>query len=111
MNIELTRFKIRPGKSSEVDEWMNMLRSNFPAVIETLEGEKMYVEAIFREQVNGSDYLYWFSVQAEEGAKVSESTHEIDKQHLEYFKECIEPGSNKDMRLELFVKPDRIKFE
>lgn len=31
----------------------------------TLEGEKMFVEIIFREHLNGDEYLYWYSVQGE----------------------------------------------
>ena len=49
MNIELTRFRIKDGKSQIVDEWMNFLNDNMDDVLLTLDGEKMYVETIFRE--------------------------------------------------------------
>lgn len=61
MKIELTRFRVLPGKISVVNEWLDFLNSNMPAVLETLEGEKMYVETIFSETLDGVDYLYWYS--------------------------------------------------
>ena len=48
MNIELSRFRVRKGKSEVVDEWMNFLNENMEEVLLTLDGEKMYVETIFR---------------------------------------------------------------
>ena len=43
MNIELMRFRVKPGKIERVDQWLQFLNSNMPAVLETLEGERMYV--------------------------------------------------------------------
>ena len=51
MNIELSRFRVRKGKSEVVDKWMNFLNENMEEVLLTLDGEKMYVETIFRENV------------------------------------------------------------
>ena len=50
MNIELTRFRVKDGKSQIVDEWMNFLNENMDNVLLTLDGEKIYVETIFREK-------------------------------------------------------------
>lgn len=90
MNIELTRFKVKDGKSAQVDEWMTFLNEHMDDVLLTLVGEKMYVETIFRETLNGDEYLYWYSVQGEGGIEVEESTHWIDRKHLEYWDECID---------------------
>ena len=114
MKVELTRFKVKSGKSGLVDEWMKMLQDNLPAAIETLEGEKMYVEAIFRENKDGQDYLYWFIVQGEDGINVNDSEHEIDKKHNQYFRECVDPSDPdfmKDMDLQLFLKAKKLDFE
>ena len=43
MNIELSRFRVRKGKSEVVDKWMNFLNENMEEVLLTLDGEKMYV--------------------------------------------------------------------
>ena len=63
LNIELTRFKVKKGKSKVVDEWLSFLNDNMNETLLTLEAEKMYVETIFREVLNGDEYLYWYSVQ------------------------------------------------
>ena len=36
-------------------------------------------------------YLYWYSVQGENGSAVEESESYIDKKHIEYWDECIDP--------------------
>lgn len=89
-NIELTRFKVKEGKSEKVDEWMTLLNNNKDKILSTLEDEKMYVETIFREVLDGHEYLYWYSIQGQGGAAVEESQHEIDQLHLAFWKECID---------------------
>ena len=70
INIELTRFRVIKGKSEKVDEWMKFLNDNMKDVLLTLEGEKMYVETIFREILDGEEYLYWYSVHGKGGIEV-----------------------------------------
>lgn len=91
MQIELMRFRVLPGVTDQVNRWMDFLNSNMPAVLETLDGEKMYVETIFSETLDGVDYLYWYSIQGEGGIEVQDSTHWIDEIHLKYWKSCIDP--------------------
>ena len=85
------RFRVLPGKGPLVDEWLEFLERNMPAVLETLEGEKMYVESILSETLDGIDYLYWYSIQGEGGIDVRESDHWLDHKHLEYWRACINP--------------------
>jgi len=58
--IELTRVKVKNGKSAVVDEWMALLNREMDKVLLTLEDEKMYVETIFREVAGSSEFLYWY---------------------------------------------------
>lgn len=90
LHVELTRFRVKPGMSGMVDEWMAFLNDNMEETLLTLEGEKMYVETIFRELLDGVEYLYWYSIQASGGIDVAESDSEIDKQHLIYWEACID---------------------
>lgn len=110
MNVELTRFKIKEGKSKIVDEWLLFLNENMKETLITLEKEKMYVETIFREVLNGDEYLYWYSVQGENGQEVEESEHWIDKKHLEYWEECIDKNFKPiDLSTEVVMIPENIK--
>ena len=110
MKTELTRFRVKKGKSKTVDEWMKFLNENMKDVLVTLEGEKMYVETIFRENLNGDEYLYWFSIQGEGGQEVNESEHWIDKKHLEYWTACIdETFKPVDLKTETVMIPERIR--
>jgi Family of unknown function (DUF6176) len=92
INVELTRFKVKEGKSAKVDEWMEFLNKHMNKVLLTLKDEKMYVETIFREKRNGVEYLYWYSIQGNGGQSVEESNHWVDHIHLQYWKECIDPN-------------------
>jgi len=110
MNVELTRFKVKEGKTEKVDEWLNFLNKNMKDVLVTLEGEKMYVETILRETLNGTEYLYWYSVQGENGQEVEESEHWIDKKHLEYWDECIDPTFRPvDLTAEVVMIPEKVR--
>lgn len=58
MKVELSKFRVKEGKSHRVDEWMELLNQNMDKVLLTLKDEKMYVEAIFREKDETGEYLY-----------------------------------------------------
>ena len=110
MNVELTRFKVKPGKSHRVDEWMKLLNDHMKEVLLTLNDEKMYVETIFREIRDGEEYLYWYSVQGEGGIDVEDSRHEVDKKHLEFWYECIdEEAPAVNMKTEVVMIQDVVK--
>ncbi|MGB2992609.1 MAG: DUF6176 family protein, partial [Paenisporosarcina sp.] len=40
--VELTRFKVKEGKTVAVDQWMKLLNENMSSVLLTLNDEKMY---------------------------------------------------------------------
>lgn len=110
MKVELTRFRVKEGKSECVDEWLKFLNENMKDVLITLEGEKMYVETIFRERLNGDEYLYWYSVQGTGGTEVQESNHWVDKKHIEYWEECIDVTFRHiDLKTEVVMIPDNIR--
>lgn len=92
MKFELMRFRVLAGKEARVQEWMEFLNANMPAVEETLEPEQMYVESIFAEQIDGVYYLYWYSVQGDNPQSVHDSEHWLDRKHLEFWLGCIDPN-------------------
>jgi len=49
MKVELSRFRVKPGKSGHVDDWLKMLNDNMGEAVQTLERELMKLEVIFRE--------------------------------------------------------------
>src|SRR4051812_17132897 len=90
MKIELERFHVLPGKSPRVDEWMNMLNTKLDECLVTFDREQMYLEVIFREKQADEEYLYWFSMQGEDGEAVLTSEHQLDKDHIAFSRECID---------------------
>lgn len=57
MRVELTRFRVKPGKSERVDEWIDYINQNMDGVLRNLDDENMYVETIFREEFYGEEYI------------------------------------------------------
>ena len=90
MRVELTRVRVKEGKSARVDDWLNMLNDNMDEVIQTLDREQMKVEVIFRESIDGNESLYGFSVQGEAGEDVNTSPFEVDRKHIAFHEECID---------------------
>ncbi|MFJ7406875.1 MULTISPECIES: DUF6176 family protein [unclassified Lysinibacillus] len=90
MNIECTRYRVKQGKTEKVNEWLAFLNEHMDDVLVTLEGERMYVETIFREVLNEEEYLYWYVVQGTGGIDDETSEHWLDKKHIEYWDECID---------------------
>ncbi|MCM3454929.1 DUF6176 family protein [Heyndrickxia oleronia] len=110
MNVELTRFRVKKGKSEQVNEWLRFLNEHMKDVLITLEDEKMYVETIFRENLNGDEYLYWYSIQGEGGQEVEESENWIDKKHLHYWQECIDESFKPiDLKTEVVMIPEKVR--
>ncbi|MCP8968441.1 DUF6176 family protein [Ectobacillus ponti] len=110
MKVELSRFKVKEGKSQRVDEWMAMLNEHMDHVLLTLQDEKMYVETIFREKREDGEYLYWYSVQGEGGIQVEQSSHEVDQKHLAFWYECIdEDVPHVDMETQVVMIPEHIR--
>lgn len=110
MQIECTRFRVKEGKSQKVDEWMKMLNDRMPEVLLTLKDEKMYIETIFRETVNGTEYLYWYSVQGKDGAELEDSNHDVDKKHMQYWEECIDESyQSVDLTPQVMMIPENIQ--
>jgi hypothetical protein len=110
MKVELSKFRVKEGKSKQVDEWMELLNQHMDKVLLTLRDEKMYVETIFREKDDTGEYLYWYSIQGEGGTNVEQSEHKIDKKHLAYWYECIdEDYSTSPITTEVVMIPDNIR--
>ena len=103
-------FKKDIHSSAIVDEWMSFLNEHMEETLLTLENEKMFVETIFREQLNGKEFLYWYSIQGEGGIPVENSESWIDKKHLEYWDECIDSTYKPiDLATEVVMIPEKIR--
>jgi hypothetical protein len=109
MKVELSRFRVKPGKSGRVDEWLAMLNMRMLEVVQTLEREEMKLEVIFREIIEGDEYLYWFSVQGEQGEHSGTSPFNVDARHIEFHKECIDHEyGRRDAQPQVVMVPEEI---
>jgi Family of unknown function (DUF6176) len=103
LRMRLYRYEMNPGKADRFDEWMRFLESQNPAVLQSLERERMYVEGIFRDRERDKEVVYWLTVAAEGGGTSSDSPLEIDKAHMAFLREVIKKGGRTDLTTESFL--------
>jgi Family of unknown function (DUF6176) len=107
MKVELSRYKVKADKLARTDEWLKMLNDRMAESIPILDREEMKLEVIFREVINGEEYLYWFSVQGEHGESIHTSPHDIDKEHIKFGEECLDHGyGRRDAQPQVVMVPD-----
>ncbi|MBM6615538.1 hypothetical protein JTF06_11650 [Desemzia sp. RIT804] len=112
LHVELERFRVKSGKEETAREWMNFLNQHLAEVVKTLPNEKMYVESIFEEVIEGSMYLYWVSYQGMTASEVIFSDAYVDKKHLDYWGECIDATYGEHLlKTNVVMIQDKIKKE
>lgn len=58
LQVKLSRFRVKKGKSALVNQWVTFLSDHMEDPLLTLQGEKMSIETIFREVLDGQECLY-----------------------------------------------------
>jgi len=90
MTVELAGFPVIPGQEPLAQEWMQFLRNNQDAVLETLPGEHIHTESIFSLTLHQRLYLCWYDDQQPGGQPVTTSNHWLDQRHVAYWNACID---------------------
>lgn len=90
MQTELTKFRVRNGKTQKVDEWLLLINEYKDSVCLAVEYDVMQVRWISREIVNDGEYLYWYYEEPAEAMKVHQSDQWVIQTHLDYWDECID---------------------
>ena len=86
-------FPVRPGKESRAAEWLAILVARQAECVATLDREAMHFESIFQIQIAGRLHLSWFGVRSPTGAPVASSPLEVDRLHMEFWRECIDSSA------------------
>lgn len=66
-----------------------MLNDSMATIVPLLDYEEMKLEVIFREMINGDEYLYWFSVQGDAG-KSANDLYDVGRRHVAFHEECVD---------------------
>lgn len=91
LTVSLSRGTVLPGASAEADRWMAMLNDRLDECVATLDRERMAIEIVFRLQEDGTDHLYWVTVQGADGAGLDLSVP-IDRDHDAQARRTKHPG-------------------
>ncbi|MEI5908707.1 DUF6176 family protein [Bacillus spongiae] len=114
MNARLSKYRIKEGKSKQVDQWMDMLNQNMDKVLIILKNENLVVETMFREKGEDGEYLYWYAVKGKEkevqlSDEETNKKNEIIKEHFQYWEECIVQDEEMPaIATEVMMVPDHI---
>jgi Family of unknown function (DUF6176) len=84
-------------------------RAHHTETVATLEREKMYLEAIFRDRVNQKDVIYWLVIRGEGGATSETSPLAIDQQYQQFMHETLKKGSRTTLSTEYALVPPFIE--
>ncbi|OEH93567.1 DUF6176 family protein [Bacillus solimangrovi] len=114
MEVRLTKYRIKEGKSKRVDEWMDMLNENMDKVLIILKNENLYVETMFREKSSDGEFLYWYAIKGREvevelTEEETNNKNEIIKKHMEFWEECIVPEEQPVINTEVVMIPKNIQ--
>lgn len=105
LKVTLYRFRLNRDSMAVYEDWIKWQHNQHQAIVETLEREKMYVEAVFRDTVNQPDYIYWLAVNGEGGEHYTTSNLAVDKIHSEYMKKILVKGSRVVLKTEFTLLP------
>ena len=70
-----------------------MLLARQAECVATLDREAMHFESIFQVHIAGRLRLCWFDVRGQAGGSVDSSPLEVDKLHVEFWRECVDSSA------------------
>lgn len=90
MNVELTKVRIKDGKGDRVDDWFEYINETREDVVLTFAGDKVFVESMFRISEDESEYIYWYTLAADDEDEMNIDDAKVDRIHLDFWDECID---------------------
>lgn len=89
---KLVRHRIKAGKLDVFNQWMLQLREQSEECRESMRREGLRYEAVFTSEEEGHHYVYWITfARGFERQSPEQSELPIDRLHLHYWCECIDP--------------------
>ena len=105
LTVRLHRFRLQADKLTEFDRWIRFEHEHHEETLETLEREKMYAEAIFRDPFADPATIYWLEIRGPKGESVSTSPLPIDREYELFMSDTLVPHSGITMNPEYVLVP------
>ncbi|MFT4111296.1 DUF6176 family protein [Silvibacterium sp.] len=103
--VTLYRFELNQDKLDRFEDWVQFEHAHHAETVTTLEREKMYFEAIFRDREHQPNVIYWLAVQGQGGGHANDSPLPIDKQYEQFMQETLKKGSRTTLSTEYSLVP------
>ena len=108
LKVRLYRYELNPDHLENFDKWVAFESANHAATVATLEGEKMYFEAVMRDSAHEPAVIYWIAIDGPRDPKVTPPTYPIDARYRELEANVLKPGSRREIDPEYVLVPDFI---
>lgn len=105
VTAHLYRMSIHQDKQAIFKDWVNWHSQEKEAINATMEREKMYAEAVFRDTVNDPGVIYWLAISGEGGKNYDISPLPADQKHKAYMKQILVKGSGSVLKTEFLMLP------
>lgn len=108
LRVRCVRARIRPGMEAEAQRWMQMLNDREPEAVQTLERERVALEAVFRERDDEGEWLVWVMLQGDDGESIEDSPFDIDRDHLA-FAERVKGPNRPEAEPQVLLMPKSVR--
>lgn len=105
VTAKLYRMRINHDRFATYQEWVDWHSKAKTAINATMEREKMYAEAVFRDTIHEPDVIYWLAISGEGGKTYQSSPLPADKKHEAYMKQILIKGSGTVLKTEFLMLP------
>jgi hypothetical protein len=96
LKVRLYRFELKPDHLDDFEKWVAFERTNPAATLATLEGEKMYFEAVMHDPAQEPETIYWIAVDGPRDVNVTPPTYPIDVGYRELEANVLKPVAAQD---------------
>ncbi|HEY0272781.1 MAG TPA: DUF6176 family protein [Chitinophaga sp.] len=105
LSVTLYHFRLQKDSMAAYHDWIAWQHADQRAIVQSLERERMYVEAVFRDSIHDPDGIYWLAVNSPGGQPYQNSPLRVDSIHAGFMRRILVPGSRLTLQTEYYLIP------
>lgn len=105
LSVKLYKFRLNADSMHAYHEWVQWQHTAHAAILSSLEREKMYAEAVFRDTTDDSTSIYWLAINGEGGASYESSPLTVDSMHAAYMRRILQKNFRQTLETAFYLVP------
>lgn len=105
LSVRLYKFRLNADSMHAYHEWVQWQYTAHADILPSLEREKMYAEAVFRDTTGDSTSIYWLAINGEGGASYESSPLAVDSIHAAYMRRILQKNSRQALQTAFYLVP------